>query len=49
MTDFESEGGADDVIYCPHCNAVVAFPPDEELSPGRRISGFEIVELLGRG
>ncbi|OGV39902.1 MAG: hypothetical protein A2020_15915 [Lentisphaerae bacterium GWF2_45_14] len=48
-TDFESEVGADEVIYCPHCNAIVDFPPDEELTPGRRVGGFEIVEFLGRG
>jgi len=49
MTDFESALDTDEVIYCPHCNAVVSFPPDEELPAGRRIGGFEISELLGRG
>lgn len=49
MTDFESALGEDEVIYCPHCNAVVSFPPDEELPAGKRIGGFEISELLGRG
>lgn len=49
LTDFESELGEDDVVYCPHCNAVVAFPPDEELPAGYKVGGFQIVELLGRG
>ena len=45
---FEMDPGSDEVVYCPHCNSAVAVQ-ENDLEPGTRIGGFEIIRLLGRG
>lgn len=46
---FEIDAGTDDVVFCPHCNEAVSLPEEEEISPGSRLGGFEIIRLIGRG
>lgn len=46
---FEIEAGADEVVFCPHCNEAVSLPEEEEISPGSRLGGFEIIRLIGKG